>query len=397
MPSFTAISAAAILAFSGMASAIPQYNFGNMTTASPAASGRPVTTMPSSGAGAVGGRPGTNSTTPGAGAGAVGGRPGSNSTVPALDGKFCPGLDLSLYIDNSGFTYQIQCDTNHFGVQIEISGNFTLSRRAVPSSLDDCMNLCDATNACVGTAFDTAARTCTLYSDVQASYTQQGVQFAQRVANGGSGSGSGNGATTISAGGLATSTIYSTAVVTIASCAPTVTNCPLKNGGAVVTQVIPVSETVYVCPTATVIPAAPIACNSCPYTASTATVYSATNGAMVPVSTTVYACPQATGTTVVVEVCTACAAKPTGPAGNNMNTQTLTLTNPAGNVQTQTVTVCNGEHCPAAMTSGPAAMTSTMAKYTPTTSQMAMFTGAASNVKAGMGFAGMVAAAALVL
>ncbi|KAI4788713.1 hypothetical protein E4T45_13536, partial [Aureobasidium sp. EXF-8846] len=333
MPSFTTISAAAILAFSGMASAIPQYNFGNMTTASPAASGRPITTMPGSGAG----RPGTNSTTPGAGAGAVGGRPGSNSTVPALDGKFCPGLDLDLYIDNSGLTYQIQCE------------------RAVPSSLDDCMNLCDATNTCVGTAFDTVARTCTLYSDVQAAYTQQGVQFAQRVANGGSGSGSGNGATTISAGGLATSTIYSTAVVTIASCAPTVTNCPLKNGGAVVTQVIPVSETVYVCPTATVIPAAPIACNSCPYTASTATVYSATGGAMVPVSTTVYACPQATGTTVVVEVCTACAAKPTGPAGNNMNTQTLTLTNPAGNVNTQTVTVCNGEHCPAAMTSGPAA------------------------------------------
>ena len=98
MPSFSAVSAAAILAFSGMASAIPQYNFGNMTTASPAASGRPVTTSA--------GRPGTNSTAPGTGAG----RPGSNSTVPALDGKFCPGLDLSLYIDNSGLTYQIQCE-----------------------------------------------------------------------------------------------------------------------------------------------------------------------------------------------------------------------------------------------------------------------------------------------
>lgn len=97
MPSFTAVSAAAILAFSGMASAIPQYNFGNSTTASPAASGRPITTAPSSGAG----RPGSNSTTP------VG---GSNSTVPAIDGKFCPGLDLSLYIDNSGFTYEIECE-----------------------------------------------------------------------------------------------------------------------------------------------------------------------------------------------------------------------------------------------------------------------------------------------
>jgi hypothetical protein len=103
MPSFTTISAAAILAFSGMASAIPQYNFGNMTTGSPAASGRPHSSvMPSGTAGA--GRPASNSTSS-----AVGGRPSSNSTAP-IDGKFCPGLDLSLYIDNSGFTYQIQCE-----------------------------------------------------------------------------------------------------------------------------------------------------------------------------------------------------------------------------------------------------------------------------------------------
>ncbi|KAI5197006.1 hypothetical protein E4T39_07534 [Aureobasidium subglaciale] len=340
MPSFTAISAAAILAFSGMASAIPQYNFSNTTA--------PAT--------------GSNSTTPvapGSGAG--------NGTVPALDGKFCPGLDLSIYIDRSGFSYQIECDTNHFGTIIDIQVNLT--RRAIPASLDDCLNLCDATNTCVGTAFDTNARSCTLFSDVQAAYAQQGIQFAQRVANGGSGSGSGNGATTIPAGGLATSTIYSTQVVTIASCAPTVTNCPLN---AVVTQVVPVSSTVYVCPTQTVIPAGPIACNSCPYTASTATVFSATGGSMVPVSTTVYACPQATGTTVVVEVCTAC-AKSTGPAG------------PA--VQTKTATLCNGEHCPATVTGASKTATNTMAVYT----------GAAGSVKAGMGFAAMVAGAALVL
>ncbi|KAI4719611.1 hypothetical protein E4T48_04085 [Aureobasidium sp. EXF-10727] len=389
MPSFTAISAAAILAFSGMASAIPAYNFSNGTTASPAASGRPATTMPAGGAAAGAGRPGSNSTSPATG--------GSNSTVPALDGKFCPGLDLSLYIDRSGATFEIECDTNHFGVIIDIQANFT--RRAVPASLDDCMNLCDATASCVGTAFDTAARTCTLFSDVQAAYAQQGIQFAQRVANGngagngaGASAGNGQGATTIPAGGLATSTIYSTNVVTIQSCAPTVTNCPLKNGqGAVITQVVPVSETVYVCPTQTVIPAAPIACNNCPYTASTATVFSATGGSIVPVSTTVYQCPQATGTgvsTTTVTVCTACAANPTA----NMNNG-----NGNGNsAVTSTVTLCNGEHCPATATG--ASATSSMALYTPTTSQMAMFTGAASNVQAGaMGFAAMFGAAALVL
>ncbi|CAD0084308.1 unnamed protein product [Aureobasidium vineae] len=387
MPSFTAISAAAILAFSGMASAIPQYNFANGTTASPAASGRPVTSMSASA-----GRPGSNSTSS-----AVAGRPSSNSTVPTLDGKFCPGLDLSLYIDRSGFTFEIECDTNHFGTIIDIQVNLT--RRAVPSSLDDCMNLCDSTAGCVGTAFDTNARSCTLYSDVQAAYAQQGIQFAQRVANGngaGNGAGAGNGqdATTIPAGGLLTSTIYSTNVVTIQSCAPTVTNCPLKNGqGAVVTQVQAVSETVYVCPTQTVIPAAPIACNNCPYTTSTATVFSATGGSMVPVSTTVYQCPQATGTgvsTITTTVCTACAANPTA----NMN-------NGNGNsAVTSTVTLCNGENCPATATgaSTMASSTSIMAVYTPTTSQMAMFTGAASNVQAGaMGFAAMFGAAALVL
>ncbi|KAG9561743.1 hypothetical protein KCU79_g6815, partial [Aureobasidium melanogenum] len=370
MPSFTAVSAAAILAFSGMASAIPQYNFANGThSAGPTGSGRPTSSSM---------RPmGT------AGAGAAS---GSNSTVPAIDGKFCPGLDLDLYIDNSGFTFQIQCDTNHFGTIIDIQVNLT--RRAVPSSLDDCMNLCDATTSCVGTAFDTNARSCTLFSDVQAAYTQQGTQFAQRVASGnGNGAGNGaagNGEVTVSAGGVATSTIYSTNVVTIHSCAPTVTNCPLRNGeGAVVTQVIPVSETTYICPTATVIPAAPVACTDCPYSASTATVFSATGASVVPVATTVYACPSATGTALTTTICTAC-AKPTA----NMNN--------GNGASTQTVTVCNGQNCPA-MTSAPASSSSIMAVYTPTSSQMAVYTGAASNVKAAGALAAVFGAAALVL
>ncbi|KAG9545892.1 hypothetical protein KCU79_g16245, partial [Aureobasidium melanogenum] len=256
------------------------------------------------------------------------------------------------------------------------------------------MNLCDATTSCVGTAFDTNARSCTLFSDVQAAYTQQGTQFAQRVASG-SGNGAGNGAAgngaagngevTISAGGVATSTIYSTNVVTIHSCAPTVTNCPLKNGAAAtITQIIAVSSTEYICPTATVIPAAPIACTDCPYSASTATVFSASAGSLVPVATTVYACPSATGTALTTTICTAC-AKPTA----NMNN--------GNGASTQTVTVCNGQNCPA-MTSAPASSSSIMAVYTPTqSSQMAVYTGAASNVKAAGALAAVFGAAALVL
>ncbi|KAG9918588.1 hypothetical protein KCV05_g11014, partial [Aureobasidium melanogenum] len=145
-----------------------------------------------------------------------------------------------------------------------------------------------------------------------------------------------------------------------------------------------VSETTYICPTATVIPAAPIACTDCPYSASTATVFSATGGSVVPVATTVYACPSATGTAITTTICTAC-AKPTA----NMNN--------GNGASTQTVTVCNGQNCPA-MTSAPASSSSIMAVYTPTqSSQMAVYTGAASNVKAAGALAAVFGAAALVL
>ncbi|KAG9814762.1 hypothetical protein KCU77_g18667, partial [Aureobasidium melanogenum] len=114
------------------------------------------------------------------------------------------------------------------------------------------------------------------------------------------------------------------------------------------------------------------------------TVFSATGGSVVPVATTVYACPSATGTAITTTICTAC-AKPTA----NMNN--------GNGASTQTVTVCNGQNCPA-MTSAPASSSSIMAVYTPTqSSQMAVYTGAASNVKAAGALAAVFGAAALVL
>lgn len=133
MPSFTAISAAAILAFSGMASAIPQYNFANGTSSAvPAGSSGSARPSGSVGSGAAS---------------------GSNSTVPALaESAYCPGLNGQL-VGN----YLIECSTTHFGTILEISNgngtvNGTIAKRAVYTSLGDCINLCSATTSCVGSS-----------------------------------------------------------------------------------------------------------------------------------------------------------------------------------------------------------------------------------------------------
>ncbi|KAG9763420.1 hypothetical protein KCU73_g1436, partial [Aureobasidium melanogenum] len=191
----------------------------------------------------------------------------------------------------------------------------------------------------------TAARTCTLYSEVGQAVAADNTDFAVLTNPNG---------TPVPAGGSATSTIYSTNVVTISSCAPTVTNCPLKNGQSVITQIVPVSSTEYICPTATTLPAAPIAC-SCGAIPSTVTQYGPSSGSMVPIQTVIINVPIPTATVLTTTVCTSC-VKPTGTDNT---------------------------------------ATSSMAKYTATTSQMAMYTGAASNVQAGLAL--VLAGAALVI
>lgn len=364
MPSFKNI--AAIAALMGLASAMPQTGpysngtagaIGNSGNATTGASG-PLSTGTSAGAAQA-----NNGTS-------TGPVSGSNSTSVANDSLFCPSLNAQVYIDQNGASFLIECGTLHFGIIIDVfGGNSTLSKRAtVPTNLGDCMLECDATEACVGTAFNTAASTCTLYSEVGAAYAQANTDFAVRVA-------SGDAASTIAAGQTATSTLYSTNVVTISSCAPTVTDCPLRNGAnAVVTQVIPVQSTEYICPTASVVPAAPVACG-CAYSASTAMLYSATvqsgSTVVVPVTSTVIAVPQPTGTTYAVT---------TYPASGTNSLVTLAPTAPGAMATASLTTVCPG--CEASAT---------------TSSGLMEFTGAASNIKAGMGMGAFVAAAALLL
>jgi len=254
------------------------------------------------------------------------------------------------------------------------NGTVAVAKRAVYTSLGDCINLCEATTSCVGTAFDTALRTCTLYSEVGQAVAANGIDFAVLTNPNGS---------PVPSGGVATSTVFSTQVVTISSCAPTVTNCPLKNGQSVITQIVPVSSTEYICPSATTLPASAVACG-CAAVPVTVTQYSPSAGSMVPVQTVVVNSPVPTATVLTTTVCTSC-AKPTA----NMNNGSGNSMGGNNGPITSTVTVCNSGKCSAVAT--------TIAVASATSSKMAVYTGAADSVKAGSAFAAFVAGAAILL
>ncbi|KAJ9619541.1 hypothetical protein H2203_008320 [Taxawa tesnikishii (nom. ined.)] len=216
----------------------------------------------------------------------------------------------------------------------------------------------------------------------------------------------GSGVVSGAAGPMTTSTVYTTSLRTITSCAATVTDCPARNGPATVTDVVALYTTV--CPvsgasTANAVTAVPtpVACSGCPYAQVTVNVFSAsvaTVTQMNTVYTTTSMCPA--GSTVVnYPVPTAPAAQTTilstvsAPAStyvtavstelltSNIVTATSTpaaATTPAGS--SGAAQCSGGASCPAASTTGVQA-----------------FTGAASGLKAGMGFAAMIVAAAFML
>jgi len=136
------IVAAGLMALSGMATAFPQGGFSNTT------------------AGAVGGN--NNATT-------------AAPINPVTESLFCPKLSGSVIRSRTGTSeFILECSTNHFGVIIDVTFNSTIfaKRQAAvaPANIQDCIAACDTVTACVGTAFDTVARTCTLYSEVGAAF-----------------------------------------------------------------------------------------------------------------------------------------------------------------------------------------------------------------------------------
>lgn len=230
----------------------------------------------------------------------------SASATATLD-LFCPNLNAQIFVDPSGIQFLIECGLNHVGVIIDVTATLRKRQAAAPTSLADCLSLCAATTSCVGTGFNTAQGTCTLFSSIGAAYSDLDVEFGVVVAP----------ATTITPGQEVTSTIFATSVQTISSCAPTVTDCPLAGGVSVITQVIPVSSTVYICPTFSTIPASPVACTSCPYAAVTATAYSQTVQTIYSCAPDVTNCPYNTASAVVPVTTNAAGSVVAAGSGSN--------------------------------------------------------------------------------
>lgn len=126
-------------------------------------------------------------------------------------------------------------------------------------------------------------------------------------------------------GAQKTATVYSTTVVTISSCAPTVTDCPLRAGQqqTVVTTVVPITSTVYQCPVAT---------NDAIATALLAAVT-----VQDVATTTVYQCPAGQTITVGGNVYTT----PYTSAYTTQMTASSSASTPAGAVSTQTIVYVN--------------------------------------------------------
>lgn len=165
----------------------------------------------------------------------------------------CPKLDGAVITNDFKVSFTIDCSHGLIGATFTIDALSKRQNTGLPSSLSNCVDICSTNDACVATTFDTSSSTCTYYSSVTGSYIASGMDSALRIASGSSTQSSITSAPAgaVQTGGVqSTATVYSATVVTISSCAPTITDCPLRNGqnSAVVTEIVPVSETVYVCP-----------------------------------------------------------------------------------------------------------------------------------------------------
>jgi hypothetical protein len=212
------------------------------------------------------------------------------ATPTGLESLICPKLDGSVITNGLDVAFTIKCNTGVIGTPLTIDASRKRQATNLPASLSNCVDICSTETACVATTFDDATSQCAYFSTFDL-IVAQGIDAALRLENNGApvvtvpvtvtetqtiqteggstvqtgvytstvvqticpscavtsmpaGAVGGNG------GSYSTATVYSPTVITISSCAPTVTDCPLRAGqnAAVVTTVIPVSETVYLCP-----------------------------------------------------------------------------------------------------------------------------------------------------
>jgi hypothetical protein len=143
-----------------------------------------------------------------------------------------------------------------------------------------------------------------------------------------------------------TSTVYTTSVYTITSCAPEVTNCPAKIG-QVTTDIISLYTTV--CPVTATESATPVAPTSTEAPWVTSTIYSTVEYTITSCAPTVTNCPVGSKTTKVITSTTVCpssspysppvsVSKPAGPAVSVAPTSPVTVVAPV--LATTYITTC---------------------------------------------------------
>ncbi|KAG9699420.1 hypothetical protein KCU95_g1744, partial [Aureobasidium melanogenum] len=219
----------------------------------------------------------------------------ASATATSLEDLFCPKYNGQVLEAAVGVDFVVECGQGVAGDVLIIEAPRKRQATTLPTSLSNCIDICATETACVATTFDKNSAACTFFSNFDLIVAET-FDTALRLENNGAPAPvtvtepATGAVTTIPAGGnggaMSTATVYSPTVVTIYSCAPTVTDCPLRAGqnAATVTTIIPVAETVY----------------QCPYTTN-ANVVTALAGAVTEmdvVTSTVYECPA--GQTVTV-------------------------------------------------------------------------------------------------
>ncbi|KAG9988183.1 hypothetical protein KCU78_g20238, partial [Aureobasidium melanogenum] len=227
----------------------------------------------------------------------------ASATATSLEDGICPKYNGDVIQAVLDVDFVVECGQGIVGDVLTIEAPRKRQATTLPTSLSNCIDICATETACVATTFDRNTNACTYFSTFDLIVAET-FDAALRLENNGAaapvtvtepstgavvtmpagGNGAANGGA--NGGALTTATVYQVSTVTIHSCAPTVTDCPLRAGqnAAVVTTVIPVAETVY----------------QCPYTTN-ANVVTALAGAVTEqdiVTSTVYECPA--GQTVTV-------------------------------------------------------------------------------------------------
>ncbi|KAI5202900.1 hypothetical protein E4T39_04532 [Aureobasidium subglaciale] len=335
--------------------------------------------------------------------------PGTNGTFPDAESIICPQYNDQVLQNNDGTEYLINCGLNIEGTVLS-SRKARMIRRQSTFGNDwiiDCIDSCTALGNCVGTVYNRVQGTCTFYSNIESLFADAATDAAIIVNETPEATPIVSTLTVTDAGvtqtitttPLTTSTVYSTTTKTIQSCAPGV---PCV--AATVTEVVVAYTTV--CPVSAIPTGGADAGAVITKTVCTACQY-------VPSVVTVYQCPTVgAGKPTAVSTKTVQVPVLNGPGANGYTTSTVysteehvTTTCGANGCNKATVTavvslyttVCpisSGVPAPSAGQPGTAVVPGTKAsssvvKYTPTTSGVVTFTGAAT--KNGMGLAAAMA------